>query len=72
MAAEEALALVGLAERIDHFPAQLSTAEERAYCERMVAEMGADTPHEHAEMKGLPTSGMSVSHERCRLVLAGK
>lgn len=45
------------------------TAERRAECQRMTQEMGLQTTHDHAQMKGLPANSMNLTHERCQSIL---
>ena len=61
------LALASLSACVTTRPA---TAEQRAYCERMAAEMGNRAAHDHGEMKGQGPGGMNLSHQRCREILA--
>lgn len=51
---------------------RIASMEERAYCERMAEQMGTGTTHDHGEMKGMPSSGMNLSHARCRQILGKK
>jgi hypothetical protein len=48
---------------------QLASAEERAQCEQMAAQMGVSSSHAHAEVKGQPRTAMNKMHERCRKIL---
>jgi hypothetical protein len=46
------------------------TAEERARCEAMRAEMGTQPRHRHQEDKGtVARSPMNREHQRCRAIL---
>ena len=49
-----------------------ATAEERAECERMAAQMGTGTTHDHSAMKGMPANPMNLTHERCQQLLSQK
>ena len=45
------------------------TEEERASCQRMEADMGLNSPHDHAAMKGTGMNPMNLSHDRCMQIL---
>jgi hypothetical protein len=48
---------------------QVASAEERAQCEQMAAQMGVSPSHDRREVKGQPRSAMNKMHERCRKIL---
>ena len=49
-----------------------ATAEQRTHCERMAAQMGTGTTHDHSAMKGMPANPMNLTHEQCRQILSGR
>lgn len=46
-----------------------SVEAQRASCEKMEADMGLNTTHDHAAMKGLGVNPMNLSHEQCQQIL---
>ena len=47
----------------------MTTAEERAECERMERAMGVHTSHDHQATKGAGGRPMNLTHQRCQRVL---
>lgn len=47
-----------------------ATAEERAACEKMAEHMGTGSVHEHSSDKGQGPGAMTLTHERCKQILA--
>lgn len=47
-----------------------ATPEQRATCQAMAQEMGTTSPHSHPEMKGSGPAPMTMTHDRCRKILA--
>ena len=45
-------------------------ASQLAYCQQMQRQMGTEQTHDHTEAKGMGSSAMNVSHERCRDLLS--
>ena len=62
-----ALPLLGLAGCVTTRPA---TMEQRASCEQMERNMGLNTTHDHAAMKGMGMNPMNLNHQRCVQILA--
>lgn len=46
-----------------------SQEAQRASCEKMEADMGLGTTHDHAAMKGLGLNPMNLTHEQCQQIL---
>lgn len=42
---------------------------QRTSCEKMEADMGLNTTHDHAAMKGTGLNPMNLSHEQCLQIL---
>lgn len=47
-----------------------ATPEERAACEKMAEHMGTGSVHEHSGDKGQGPGAMTLTHERCKEILA--
>jgi hypothetical protein len=46
-----------------------TAAAQRASCEKMEADMGLGTTHDHAQMKGAGLNPMNLTHEQCMKML---
>lgn len=49
---------------------RMATSKERAACVEMEKDMGLQTTHDHAEMKGMGRNPMNMTHDRCMQILA--
>ncbi len=49
---------------------RVATSKERAACVEMEKDMGLQTTHDHAEMKGMGRNPMNMTHDRCMQILA--
>lgn len=47
-----------------------ATPQERAECEKMAQNMGTASVHEHSADKGQGPGPMTLTHERCKKILA--
>lgn len=46
-----------------------TAAAQRASCEKMEADMGVGTTHDHNAMKGAGLNPMNLTHEQCQKIL---
>ena len=49
---------------------RMAASKERAACVEMEKDMGLQTTHDHAEMKGMGRNPMNMTHDRCMQILA--